>query len=284
MPSGGFSAKDYAPLADEVNPPFGGAASAPVSRNGTVVYSKPMSVSGSDEGYTYQSDRKGKARAIEDDGDIVNRSAYRNSASSQTWASGGSYSAAGTGSGASYPPVNGPEEEEKRIQANLAKFAAKDNARRKAARLSKVWSSPSNSRPNSIISNTSSSSSQPVSSVRPLSAISETRLGGVLGESSNRSSQGERENKEPHAQTQNCDPFNSPSPSMTSSSPFADPVPLPPATPDGYVGPGWRGGAASAKPAPRKERWWHSLCAWGADLDGGDNNQAGQAGRTNPME
>lgn len=69
---------------------------------------------------------------------------------------------------------------------------------------------------------------------------------------------------------------------MNGSSPFADPVPLPATPTDGYVGPGWHGGAAAtATTPPRKERWWHSLCAWGADLDGGDSNQAG---RTNPME
>ncbi|BEJ18219.1 hypothetical protein CspHIS471_0704960 [Cutaneotrichosporon sp. HIS471] len=281
MPSGSFSTKDYAPLADEVNPPFGGIAHAPISRNGTVVYSKRTSASGSEEGYTYKSDRKGKGRAIDEDGDIGNRSVYRNSTSSQTWESRGGYAAGGLSSDASYPPLNETEEEEKRIQANLAKFAARDSARRKAARLSKIGSSPSNSRPNSIISNNSSHTSQPMTPMSPLSAISEHKRSSVLGGSSQRSHPLDREAQERLAQTQYANPYDSPTPSMNGSSPFADPTPLPPATPDGYVGPGWRGGAAAADPAPRKERWWHSLCAWGADLDGGDSNQAG---RTNPME
>lgn len=35
----------------------------------------------------------------------------------------------------------------------------------------------------------------------------------------------------------------------------------------------------------QKEKWWHALCAWGSDLDGGHGEDGdGQAGRTNPME
>jgi hypothetical protein len=66
---------------------------------------------------------------------------------------------------------------------NLAKFAARDSARRKAARLSKIGSSPSNSRPNSIISSGSSHRSQPMSPMSPLSPISESKRGSLLGRS-----------------------------------------------------------------------------------------------------
>lgn len=58
----------------------------------------------------------------------------------------------------------------------------------------------------------------------------------------------------------------------------------------GYVGPGWRGGAGAPASAdqpvvqPRVEKWWHALCAWGNDLDGGHTNRSNQAGRTNPFE
>lgn len=63
----------------------------------------------------------------------------------------------------------------------------------------------------------------------------------------------------------------------------------------GYVGAQWRGGAAAAgtgaehgEPRPtRGEKWWHALCSWGQDLDGGyddPNEGRNQAGRTNPNE
>ncbi|CAK9782295.1 hypothetical protein CC85DRAFT_282307 [Cutaneotrichosporon oleaginosum] len=294
MPSGSFSTKDYAPLADEVNPPFGRVAPAPISRNGTIVYSKRSSASGSDTSFSSY-DRKGKGRAYDDDGDIGSRSAHHAAGSSNSWQGGGPYSQGryDAAEEPSYPPLNETEEEEKRIQANLAKFAARDSARRKAARVSRIGSSPSNSRPNSITSTSSSSHrSQPMSPMSPLSPISEGKRTSLLGLSrSSSSNKGKEREAEPLAQTDaqrthahadaNVNPY---APSMHSSSPFADPVDLPP-TPtdaDGYVGPRWRGGAAATEaPAPRKERWWHSLCAWGADLDGGDSNQAG---RTNPME
>jgi hypothetical protein len=62
-----------------------------------------------------------------------------------------------------------------------------------------------------------------------------------------------------------------------------------------YGGPGWRGGGAVAGAAAQggqgghveqgQEKWWHSLCAWGKDLDGGHGEDVdGQAGRTNPFE
>jgi len=69
----------------------------------------------------------------------------------------------------------------------------------------------------------------------------------------------------------------------------------------GYAGAGWRGGAGAVPPTgpdgalavgpppkpPRGERWWHALCSWGDDLDGGHDDQnegRNQAGRTNPFE
>jgi hypothetical protein len=84
---------------------------------------------------------------------------------------------------------------------------------------------------------------------------------------------------------------------MNPSSPFADPVNVPLESPMeggsgfGYAGPSWRGGAAAVPtsedvlPPSKPERWWHSLCAWGADLDGGHGKKtSNQAGRTNPFE
>lgn len=53
-----------------------------------------------------------------------------------------------------------------------------------------------------------------------------------------------------------------------------------------YGGPTWRGGQAVqqreevARRGP--DRWWHALCAWGDDLDGG--HDVPEAGRTNPFE
>lgn len=226
---------------------------------------------------------------------------------------------------------------------NLAKFAARDQARRKAARLSKTFSSsPSGSRRNSITSSTSSNSRSQMS---PLSSISESKRGSIFGyvgslvsskerleeenEVSHSRSATEEPDLTPHQvplspvtaqtqQTQSSQSYTNPydpqpnasngtgsssvAPSMTGSSPFADPAsmnsnrreassstfdssvdsPVDGAGNFGYAGPGWRGGATQVDPTPpRKEKWWHALCAWGADLDGGDSKQAG---RTNPME
>ena len=68
----------------------------------------------------------------------------------------------------------------------------------------------------------------------------------------------------------------------------------------GYAGPAWRGGGGASRavesPSDAQEhsrlrrvlpdRWWKALCAWGADLDGGHDEQedGGQGGRTNPFE
>lgn len=64
----------------------------------------------------------------------------------------------------------------------------------------------------------------------------------------------------------------------------------------GYAGAGWRGGDAAVGGAqgdqgrPKNstgEKWWHALCSWGNDLDGGyddPNEGRNQAGRTNPNE
>ncbi len=44
---------------------------------------------------------------------------------------------------------------------------------------------------------------------------------------------------------------------------------------DGFKGTAWRGGQAAARAdAPstqKRDRWWHALCAWGDDLDDGEN-------------
>lgn len=53
-----------------------------------------------------------------------------------------------------------------------------------------------------------------------------------------------------------------------------------------YGGPTWRGGQAvqQRENVERRgpDRWWHALCAWGDDLDGG--HDVPEAGRTNPFE
>lgn len=142
MPSSSaFSTKNYAPLADEVNPPFGNTAPAPtVSRNGTIVYSKristPTSNNSSDDenirasgrsdsddtltGRRRRGDRKGKGRAHlvdEEYGDIGSRSAHHHN-TNDSWEEGGGYIRANDeAESSSYPPLNETEEEEKRIQA-----------------------------------------------------------------------------------------------------------------------------------------------------------------------
>lgn len=84
----------------------------------------------------------------------------------------------------------------------------------------------------------------------------------------------------------------------SSSSLHADPNTAEPAF--GYAGPGCRGGGGAngisgpTVEAPEQSRlrrvlpdkWWKALCAWGADLDGGHDEQedGGQGGRTNPFE
>lgn len=137
MPSGSFSTKEYAPLADEVNPPFGNIAPAPtVSRNGTIVYSKRVSGarsngSSEDENHRfsddtltgrYRRDRKGKGRASsldEEYGDIDSRVSHHHVSSNNSWEPGGGYVPANdyAEDSASYPPLNETQEEEKRIQA-----------------------------------------------------------------------------------------------------------------------------------------------------------------------
>lgn len=136
------SSKDYAPLADEVNPPFGNIAPAPtVSRNGTIVYSKRISPPGSgpssedehrgwngsgdwsrtdDDMMTIRgSDRKGKGRAHypvdEDAVDIGDRHAHR--APEARYGRGDGYDVSSIEGGSSYPPLSEVEEEEKRVQA-----------------------------------------------------------------------------------------------------------------------------------------------------------------------
>ncbi|WVR05227.1 hypothetical protein IAU60_002239 [Kwoniella sp. DSM 27419] len=173
--------KAYAPLADEVNPPFGNMAPSPqVTRNGTIVYSKRQSSStsetsnGSDdlqrvgaplrndseETLSATSSSKGKGRSTderrwtEDTGDIgeVRRAGYKGKERAWDVERGDvELIEEEESAGAQYPPLSEAEEEERRIQNNLAKFAAKDAARRRAARESRMMqgaptpSSPSSS-------------------------------------------------------------------------------------------------------------------------------------------
>lgn len=153
MPSvittGLHSNKSYAPLADEVNPPFGNVAPSPTSVNGSIVYSKRISsptVTLDDHGPNASSSRvlredsddtlsgsdhhrKGKGRGHwsststeegDESGDIgAVRSSYRLSKSKgkeRAWDSDG-YTRQVEPETSSYPPLNDVEEEEKRVQA-----------------------------------------------------------------------------------------------------------------------------------------------------------------------
>lgn len=149
LPPGLQSNKTYAPLADEVNPPFGNVAPAPtVSHDGTIVFSKrispPASGPSSDEdnrGSTVGGwrrndsddtlspggvDRKGKGRALypmdEDAVDIGDRGAHRGTSRYHD----GGYDGGSDSGSAAYPPVNDVEEEEKRIQAVRGRMTRTD--------------------------------------------------------------------------------------------------------------------------------------------------------------
>jgi len=171
----------------------------------------------------------------------------------------------------SYPPVNQDDQEERRVQdvslqlgcadQNLAKFAARDAARRRAARLSRQVSTES-----------STSTRRPFSMMSYLSKTSEPA------------------NQPATNPPQRTSPMVTPT--SPKKSPFADPqharhesTSTAPGSPSyGYAGAEWRGGANAA---PRPEKWWHALCSWGSDLDGGHddvNEGRNQAGRTNPFE
>ncbi|KAK8869802.1 hypothetical protein IAR55_000370 [Kwoniella newhampshirensis] len=365
----GNSSKSYAPLADEINPPFGNTAPAPsVTRNGTIVYSK-RSVSStstdstdsddlervgahlrndSEETLSPRPSRKGKEKArmdplAEDSGDIGEVRRISVKGKERAWDV-----ELGTetidGQSDQYPPLNEAEEEEKRIRDNLARIAAKDMAKRKAARESRVLpTSPNPASPRSSSSTTSFSR-------RPFSLVeSVSKRGSLMGlvegmwpgspRKDNRgwtdgelpTSHPPRESEAPYANPYDPQPTFSPVPRMVISptsppgpSPFNDPAPPRPtvgpahsytsprrpsltsgdsaasplASPtDGvgfsYGGPTWRGGQAVQQEdgSPHSSRlvgdkWWHALCAWGADLDGGhdDEVQGRQAGRTNPFE
>ncbi|WRT67157.1 uncharacterized protein IL334_004123 [Kwoniella shivajii] len=264
--------KSYAPLADEVNPSFGNIAPAPtVTRNGTIVYSKRIPSSMSNV-------------SSNDSEDLERVGGHLNNGSEETLSASSSR--------------KGKEREVDEDPENLARFAAKDMARRRAARESRQMAPPE-----------SPSSSTTSFSRRPFS---------VLSTKANRNSiMGLMEGIWPGSPRQNEDPSFSPVPKMVISptspdgpSPFSDPPPPAPiagsahrrssstgsplASPtDGvgfaYSGPTWRGGQAvqqQEEEPPGPEKWWHALCAWGSDLDGGyDTNQrGGQVGRTNPFE
>ncbi|WOO79735.1 uncharacterized protein LOC62_02G003251 [Vanrija pseudolonga] len=300
------STRSYAPLADENSP----VASPTVSINGTVVYSKRLTPPGSssnseddhkngsslmDSDETLAGARRNKSRghfAVEDDdsGSLKGKN--------RAW---GERATDYVEDDAAYPPVNALEEEEKRVQANLAKFAARETARRKAARTSRFLPSHVDSPPPSASSSTSS-----LSATQRLSVIGESVRRTVVGgkakgvpEGTELSSALSSSNAQTYTNpydSQNQSPSDSPtSPTMHGSSPFADP---PTANGHqaartagssnrdgdfGYVGSEWRGGEAATNAPPRQERWWHSICSWGNDLDGG-HDKSKQAGRTNPFE
>lgn len=249
----------------------------------------------------------------------------------------------------SYPPSNAEEDEGRRIQENLARLAANDMAKRRAARLSRQLKASPPQSPTTHGHSTSYLS-------RPLSMLSSITTTGRSGPAKRGSlmglvdgiwspakdyqtrewtsaSNGLPMTRSPRTSNETYrNPYDQPSPipqmvisptSPDSESPFADPKPSPrvassstkrresltaeiatPVSPVdpvhgtngfAYVGPGWRGGGG-ATDSPQViehehaksggEKWWHALCSWGNDLDGGhgDDSLGGQAGRTNPFE
>ncbi|WVW83060.1 hypothetical protein I302_105077 [Kwoniella bestiolae CBS 10118] len=359
------NSKSYAPLADEVNPSFGNMAPAPtVTRNGTIVYGKRSSsmistssgdsedlerVGGqygnqSEETLSPSASRKGKERAMDNDmgdGGEVHRTASAKGKERAWDVEQGNVEIDEQQQEGAYPPVNEVEEEERRVQQNLARFAAKDMARRRAARESRQL--PANSGPASPRSSSSTTSF----SRRPFSVLStKPNRNSIMGmmegiwPGSPKKDEGWNEGElpmtmthspvaqnQPYPNPYDTQPSFSPVPKMVVSptspqqpSPFADPPPPAPAAgpsshhrrpslvsatssgsahspltspTDGpgfaYGGPTWRGGQAVQQQEERQhkpDRWWHALCAWGSDLDGGydTNQQGGQVGRTNPFE
>ncbi|AAW41712.1 hypothetical protein CNBB2640 [Cryptococcus deneoformans B-3501A] len=358
--------RSYAPLADETNPSI--ATSAPtktVPHNGSVIYGQPsfppmvaasssvrlndlqkagMSMrNDSEETLSPSASRKGKERAKTltfDEGALgeVKRASYTGKERVRDIEEGRIYSEEQLASENSrYPPTNEAEEEERRIQENLTKLAARDMARRRAARESKQLPTPSTA-------STSPRSSYSISSAarRPFSFFStSSKKGSLLGldnswigkkdtdvgelPMSRPRSQGEQYMNPYEAQpTFSPAPKASDSPTTSMRSPFADPSPPLPAAADpsayrrasivsavssgsphtayrsplispssptdetgfAYGGPTWRGGQAvqQRENVERRgpDRWWHALCAWGDDLDGG--HDVPEAGRTNPFE
>ncbi|WVQ71698.1 hypothetical protein IAR50_001239 [Cryptococcus sp. DSM 104548] len=356
--------KSYTPLADERH--RNGHPSA-VARNGAVFYNQRASsiaststISGdlpragmamrndSEETLSPVGSRKGKERAIYDEGvDIgdVQRSPQKGKARAWDVEQGRQSSplqdppANGV---ERYPPISEAEEEERRIQEHLSRLAAKDTARRLAARNSKML-------PPSPAPASSPRSSGSFSLRRPLSMLTSAKRGSVMGSidglfGRREEPVGELPMTRPQSsETAYTNPYDSQPPlspvprpiaspiSPTARSPFADPFPPPPTlagnerrpslvtgistdSPRGgprsltsspaispteetgfaYGGPTWRGGQgvraqAIEEEAPRRgpDRWWHALCAWGDDLDGGHDvseSNDGQKGRTNPFE
>ncbi|KAL7423969.1 hypothetical protein Q5752_001554 [Cryptotrichosporon argae] len=321
----------YAPLADDVHPSS--------SSNGAVVYTRRLSPTPTLHSPSSLSPASGAAPLARseseetlgplpgerDDGDLGTVRIRRDKGKGKERA----YDQEAEGR-AAYPPVNEAEDEERRIRDNLAQLAARDQARRRAARLSRQI--PSSPDPNTL-SPVSSGSSAGRS--RPLSAITEgvSRRSSILGTISSVLGGGGAQKKawdgelpmsapatgvytnpyDPPAPPSfpaaprmtvtppTTSPFLDPEPRLSSSTIRADPISPTSPTEAGftYGGPGWRGGQAQAAARASEqgarpthnyreghgEKWWHALCAWGDDLDGGHGTDNGdQAGRTNPFE
>ncbi|ADV19542.1 hypothetical protein I305_02998 [Cryptococcus gattii E566] len=355
--------RSYAPLIDETNSPIITSTSKAVPYNGPAMYGQPdlppavaassstgfddlqkagMGMrSDSEEALSPSTSRKGKERAKTPtfDGDLgeVRRGSYKGK--ERVWdIEQGIFSEEHLASENScYPPTNEAEEEERRIQEHLTRLAARDMARRRAARESKQLPTPT-------AASASPQSSFSISSAarRPFSLFSSSsKRGSLLGLDSGwigkrDADVGELPMARPRSQGEQymnpyeAQPTFSPAPKVSGSprsismqSPFADPSPPPltasdlsvykrpslvsassgsphtsyrsplisPISPSdetgfAYGGPTWRGGQAVqqqedvARRGP--DRWWHALCAWGDDLDGG--HDVPEAGRTNPFE
>jgi hypothetical protein len=138
IPGTSHSIKEYAPLADEVNPPFGNVAPSPtVSNGGAVVFSQPLRSSGpntpTDESFTSASSRvlrnfsddlttriKVKSRnssldSFDAEADISTQNRVKGK--ERAWDHDGYTRPSDPQQQGSYPPLNEIEEEEKRVQA-----------------------------------------------------------------------------------------------------------------------------------------------------------------------
>ncbi|ORX39883.1 hypothetical protein BD324DRAFT_648503 [Kockovaella imperatae] len=272
------SSRAYTPLADEVNPPFGNAVTT-VTRNGTVVYGKrPTSESSGSSTPSRQysaettpqlASRVSMTQDHEQDLGIP-RSAK---GKERAWDPEMGQDEIKDDT---YPPGNENAEEERRVADTLARFAARDAARRRAARLSKQLPPSPQSTSSGFLS-------------RPFSVVERQSLRGLMenitGKHPSLPTTQPKPYNDPYSnqpyRDAGLDPFPRDSISSAGSSPGVD-------TAYGYAGPAWRGGApvqVDERAHGGGEKWWHALCAWGDDLDGGHAEGADdQAGRTNPFE
>ena len=191
LPQNGQSSRTYSPLTDEATPSFGSIAT---QTGGSIAYQKrlPSDSSRSDHTASAGSSRtaspipnasvKSQEAYEEEDIGVLKRDSVKGKGRARVWDP--EMGPEDLKDEVGYPPMSEAEEEERRVQEvsmwsmamadslkNLARFAARDMARRRAARLSRqVPSSPE------IVSSSSSTSSS-----HRLSWITDTKRNSVLG-------------------------------------------------------------------------------------------------------